>query len=73
MSPAEPPDEPFPDNADPGPQDPDFIRAMAVLRARAERSKIDKQQALNEWSQTDTDEEILADLGLDMDALRQEP
>ncbi|GAB3917769.1 hypothetical protein GCM10011575_41800 [Microlunatus endophyticus] len=73
MSTTEPPDQPYGDDPPPEPQDPDFIRAMAALRAKAQRTKAAKEQALTEWSQADTDEQLLADLGLDIDELRQDP
>lgn len=73
MSTSEPPDDPFGDDPPPELRDPDFIQALAALRAKAQRTKADKEQALTEWGQADTDEQILADLGLDMDTLRQDP
>ena len=73
MSTTEPTDEPVGGDPPPDLQDPAFIQAMAALRAKAQRTKADKEQALTEWSQADTDEQILADLGLDIDELRQDP
>lgn len=68
MSTAEPPADDLPD-----PQDRDFIHALHALRARAELSKTEKAQALQEWSREQTDEQILDEFGLDMDILREDP
>jgi hypothetical protein len=73
MSTTEPPDEPYGDDPPPELRDPDFIRALAALRAKAQRTKADKEQALTEWAQADTDEQLLDDLGLDIDELRRDP
>jgi hypothetical protein len=68
MSTAEPHDHDLPD-----PQDSDFIQALNALHARAELSRTEKTQALQQWSQEQTDEEILDEFGLDMDVLREDP
>lgn len=62
-----------PDDDRPEPQDPDFIQLTNVLRTAAERARDEKANALQEWSQEQTDEEILDEYGLDMDVLREDP
>lgn len=54
-------------------QDPAFIRLMGLVCSRAQQSKAAKDESLGEWSAEESDEDILADIGLDMDALRQDP
>lgn len=62
-----------PDDDRPEPQDRDFIQLTNVLRAAAERARDEKANALQEWSQEQTDGEILDEYGLDMDVLREDP
>jgi hypothetical protein len=68
MSTPEPPDDDRPE-----PQDAGFIQLTNALRAAAERARAEKANALHEWSQEQTDEEILDEYGLDMDVLREDP
>lgn len=65
--------QPPPGEDHPEPQDPDFVQLINVLHAAAERARAAKSAALHEWSQEQTAEEILADYGLDIDALREDP
>lgn len=50
-------------------QDPDFIQMTAALHNAAERANARKNQALAQWKETATDEEIAHDLGVNVDAL----
>ncbi|QGN34485.1 hypothetical protein [Microlunatus sp. Gsoil 973] len=54
-------------------QDPDFIKVSKALHNRAERARAEKSKTLQEWSQEQTDEEILSEYGLDMNVLREDP
>lgn len=67
MSTPEPPDDL------PQPQDPDFVQLTKALHTAAERARAEKAKALRDWSQEQTDEEILDDYGLDINVLREDP
>jgi hypothetical protein len=68
MNPPEPADNDLPE-----PQDPDFIQVTNVLRTAAEKARDEKANALQEWSEEQSDEEILDEFGVDMDVLREDP
>lgn len=64
----EPPDDDLPQ-----PQDPNFIELTEALHAAAERARAEKAKVLREWRQEQSDQEILDQYGLDIDALREDP
>lgn len=68
MTTSDPPNDDLPEL-----QDPDLIQIRKALHAAAERARAEKAEALHEWSQEQPDEEILAEYGLDMDVLREDP
>lgn len=68
MTTSDPPNDDLPEL-----QDPDFIQIRKALHEAAERARAEKAEALQEWSQEQTDEEILSEYGLDMDVLREDP
>lgn len=53
-------------------RNPDFLRMMETLEREAEESRARRDEAIADLSATASDEEIARDLGLDMNALRQD-
>ncbi|GAB3930758.1 hypothetical protein GCM10011575_47180 [Microlunatus endophyticus] len=57
----------------PAPTNADFLRMMEMYEADAAKARTAKAEAIARLSEAASDDEILADIGLDMTALRQEP